>query len=136
MCTLNCVFLHAWEHPESRTSAIQDRTYADRACADHAHATTQWAAEHITALTVATGLLSVAVAVALSSLQTARTNLRFAAPHVWAVPVSCGLSATFLLLLHRRRVLLPPLVLRALADLALLTPIPVMLLARLSRPTP
>jgi cytochrome c-type biogenesis protein CcmH/NrfF len=42
---------------------------------------------------------------------------------LWSIPIACALSAAFLLLLHHRRRDIAPVILRAAADLVLLTPL-------------
>ncbi|MFC6644027.1 hypothetical protein ACFQBQ_18485 [Granulicella cerasi] len=95
LCTLNCLFVYAWEHPHDRTQA---------------HATTRWALEHLDALSFA--LMALAAVFTLVY----REDLR-------VLPVCIGLGAGFLLLLDRLRATQRPTVQRALADAALLTPL-------------
>jgi hypothetical protein len=95
-CTLNCLFVYAWEHP---------------ADCSFAHITTRWATQHLRALTATT----VAVAVALAFLM--RHSSTF------ALPSACAISAAFLLALHRFRSQFRRTDLRALADAALLSPL-------------
>lgn len=104
LCSLNCLFLYAWEHPGPRP---------------HAHATTRWATQHLIALTTAVAVLSLA-SIALTPLRAHRDSIAL---------LACILaSALLLLLLHGLRRRLEPTHLRALADLVLLTPL--LLLAR------
>ncbi len=93
VCTLNCLYLYAWEHPGNRSSA---------------HWTTRFATHNLPLLT----LLTVAVAFLSAIL---RENLLLA--------LACGLSAAILLALHAQRHRLTAIHLRATADLALLTPL-------------
>jgi hypothetical protein len=97
VCTLNCLFLYAWEHPSSRPQA---------------HWTTRWATAHLTHL--AASLLALAIATA--SLP--RPTLAIILP-----ALACALSTACLLLLNALRHRLSPLHLRAAADLALLSPL-------------
>ena len=95
VCTLNCLFLYAWEHPRDTDST--------------AHWTTLWATRHLPQLSIA--VLLAAVAIALSHT-------------LAAIPaLACSLSTSLLILLHAQRHRLSPLDLRAAADLALLTPL-------------
>lgn len=112
-CSLNCLFLYAWEHPA-------DRSYA--------HWSTRWATRHMVALTSAIAVLS------LFWLFTAQrlidpTDLR----HGTLVLTACICTSTvFLLLLHLIRRRLQPVHLRAIADLVLITPLIVIPLARIA----
>ncbi|MDE1162089.1 MAG: hypothetical protein PW792_09120 [Acidobacteriaceae bacterium] len=95
VCTLNCLFLYAWEHPHNRLRA---------------HWTTRWATAHLDMLS----MVALGVSVVLGVFY--REDLRI-------IPVACGLAVGFLLLLDRTRHTLRPLVVRALADAALLSPL-------------
>jgi hypothetical protein len=95
LCTLNCLFVYAWEHTDTRS----------------AHATTRFATRHITALTTTT----IALSLALAAL-TPNHTLSLAA-------IANALAATILLTLHKCRHQIPRTTLRALADAALLTPL-------------
>ncbi len=108
ICSLNCLFLYAWEHPDDHSRA---------------HATTRYALNRLLGLTCFLLATSLAVAVAMSALP--RTGLMHASrlPHPSAVPIACAFTAALFLLLHIVRDQLPPLRLRALADLVLLTPL-------------
>lgn len=112
LCTLNCLFLFAWEHPHG---------------AHHAHPTTRWAIRHLTALTITAALASGALALA-GTVPQAAVLLDFTPlPDAAAPLLACSLSCLLLLLLHRVRHSLRALTLRAAADLVLLTPIPIAL---------
>jgi hypothetical protein len=105
LCSLNCVFIHAWED-ESRSVSARTRP---------PHSTTRLAVAHLTAL-------AVTVVIAGAGL----TLLAFFASHHAgraALPAACALSALLLLGLDRNRHVLSRLNLRAAADLALLTPL-------------
>ncbi len=93
-CALNCIFLYAWEHPHLRPNA---------------NWTTRIALQHLTAIAIATLTASLLCAALLLSLA--------------AIPAATALSILLLLTLHRLRTRIPPLPLRAAADLALLTPL-------------
>ena len=118
VCTLNCLFLYAWEHPFDHSRA---------------HATTRWALRRLVSL----ALVLLAASVTLLMLTLPKTfagnaSMHWAAlPHAAVVPAACALSLSLLLLLHFQRHRLPDLSVRALADLALLTPLPLLLLASL-----
>lgn len=95
LCSLNCLFIYAWEHPLSSRQP---------------HATTRAALRflpHLALMSILTGLTF--------------TTLKHSPP--WPIPVACSLAACFLLVLHRSRHRFSPTRLRASADLCLLTPI-------------
>ena len=103
-CSLNCLFLYAWEHPSQRTQA---------------HWSTRWATNHLVALTWTVAALSLLL-ILVSPFLIASAQLHRGT----TVLTSCILvSSLLLLLLHHLRNRLPPLHLRALADLVLLTPL-------------
>lgn len=102
VCTLNCLYLYAWEHPAPRLHAPSV----------NAHSTTRWATAHLAPLATLTLLLSAATAAL--TLHTPATALP---------ALACALSAAALLALNALRHRLSPLHLRATADLVLLTPI-------------
>jgi hypothetical protein len=97
VCSLNCLFIYAWEHPGPNPTA---------------HATTRFALRHLLFLAALVPVLTAAL-VYLSKKH----------PALWTIPTACALSATLLLVLHHRRRNLAPVSLRAAADLALLTPL-------------
>lgn len=97
-CSLNCLFLYAWEHPGERTDA---------------HWSTHWATRHLRALTWSVAALSLLCCLLSAPLLSQSSAL-----------TSCILaSSLLLLLLHHLRARLQPIHLRALADLVLLTPL-------------
>ncbi len=96
VCSLNCLFIYAWEHPGALS---------------HAHWTTRYAIRHLTAITTAVLVASIATADL-----THRTG-------PWPLALACALSAFALLALDRYRAVIQPIILRAAADLALLTPL-------------
>jgi hypothetical protein len=98
VCTLNCLFLYAWEH-------------SDRA---GAHWTTRFAIRHLWPITSAVIVLSLALSVPIAASP---------AVHPSALALASALSAIFLLLLDTFRHRILPIHLRAAADLALLTPV-------------
>ncbi|HXS12104.1 MAG TPA: hypothetical protein VN734_05335 [Acidobacteriaceae bacterium] len=103
-CSLNCLFLYAWEHPDHRVQA---------------HSSTRWATNHLVTLTSSVAALSLLL-ILISPLLTASAQLHRGT----TVLTSCILaSSLLLLLLHHLRNRLHPLHLRALADLVLLTPL-------------
>ncbi len=103
-CSLNCLFLYAWEHPAPRARA---------------HWSTRWATDHLIALTWTVAALSLFL-ILISPLLAASAQLHRGT----AALTSCILaSSLLLLLLHHLRNRLDPLHLRALADLVLLTPL-------------
>ncbi len=99
LCSLNCLFIYAWEHPAPHVPS-------------RAHATTRLALRHLPFLSI-TILTASAILICLTQNR----------QPPWPIPFACALSALFLLLLHRRRHTLAPITLRAAADLALITPL-------------
>lgn len=95
LCSLNCLFIYAWEHEGPASTRP-------------AHPTTRLALAHLPAL--ALGLVAAA-------------SLLFTIHFTPTVPTACALAALLLLILHRNRRHLSRTTLRATADLALLTPI-------------
>jgi hypothetical protein len=96
LCSMNCLFIYAWEH-----DALRDST---------AHASTRLALAHLPALAVTAAIAGAALTLLAPSA---------AKP----IAAACGLSALFLLALHRNRRRLSRIDLRAAADLALLSPV-------------
>ena len=95
LCSLNCLFIYAWEHPSlSRQQP---------------HSITRFAVKRLPALSLAVCAISVGHAVAGGH-----------AP--WAINAAIALAAGALLLLHVGRASRSALTLRTAADLALLTP--------------
>ena len=103
VCTLNCLYLYAWEHPETLKQSNPHNS---------AHWTTRFATHHLPFFSVL--IILCAIAFAFISV-IPEGNLLLA--------LACGLSAALLLLLHTQRHRLTPIHLRALADVALLTPL-------------
>jgi hypothetical protein len=97
LCSLNCLFIYAWEHTRTDTN-------------HRAHPITRLAIRNLPSLTVLLTLSCAALAL-----------LDHDAP--WPIPCATALAATILLLLHNRRHSIAPITLRAAADLALTTPI-------------
>lgn len=112
VCTLNCLYLYAWEHPAPRL---------------HAHWTTRWATRHLTPIAGSILLLSILTTL-LAATHPAALNP--AAPSTLPA-AACGLSAAALLLLDALRCRLSRIHLRASADLVLLMPLPLLLATRL-----
>jgi hypothetical protein len=108
-CSLNCLFLYAWEHPGQHSRA---------------HSSTRWATRHLVALTWIVAALSLCL-ILTAEIFTAQL-LRGT-----TLLTSCILaSSLLLLLLHHLRHRIQPLHLRALADLVLLTPLLLLALPR------
>ena len=107
-CFLNCVFLYAWEHPENLLRA---------------HSFTRLGALHLPGISV---LVAAACIVLLVTTNTHRPDRNpttgLLHPALLACAVLC--STLLLLCLHALRDSITPLRLRALADLVLLTPVP------------
>ena len=99
LCSLNCLFIYAWEHEGARDARSQT-----------AHASTRLALDHLPAL--ACGVAIAGAALALLDPHEPRL-----------VPAACALAAVLLLILDHNRRLLSDTNLRAAADLALLTPV-------------
>jgi hypothetical protein len=101
VCTLNCLYLYKWEHPQ-------------HVAVSTAHSTTQWATAHLNQIASTTVTLA-AVAAALTL------------PHhfiaIGLPALACALSAAFLLVLNTLRHHVTAIHLRAAADLVLLTPL-------------
>ncbi len=101
LCSLNCLFIYAWEHDPERPAVVAEHTI---------HASTRFALRHLLFLAITIAVVGAALA--------------FLDPHApWIISAVPALSAALLLLLHHRRHRIPALTLRAAADLALLTPI-------------
>jgi hypothetical protein len=97
LCSLNCLFIYAWEHDNSRTHRPT-------------HAITRIALLNLPLLTILVALTS-----------TAFTLIDHQAP--WPIPCATAISAALLLLLHNQRHSIERTSLRAAADLALTTPL-------------
>jgi hypothetical protein len=97
LCCLNCLYIYAWEHADFHTS-------------NPPHLITQLALRNLPSLTVLLALSGAAV-----------TLFDHRGP--WPVPYAIALSAALLLLLHNHRLAITPVTLRAAADLALTTPL-------------
>ncbi|HEY4010278.1 MAG TPA: hypothetical protein VGM11_09030 [Acidobacteriaceae bacterium] len=103
LCSLNCLFLYAWEHPGART---------------HAHWSTRWATDRLIPLTGSVAGLAILFSIIPELLPHSRLDHR-----ATLLTLCIALSALLLLLLHASRRRLKPVPLRALADLVLLTPL-------------
>ncbi len=117
LCSLNCLFIYAWEHPAPNPAAAPSPSPSTSPGLRLAHPTTRLALRHLRSLAI--GIAIAAVLLCLADLARPSTNPQ--AP--WQIPAACALSTLLLLLLHRQRRTLSALNLRAAADLALLTPI-------------
>jgi hypothetical protein len=103
-CSLNCLYLYAWEHPGQRTQA---------------HSSTRWATNHLVSLTWTVAALSLLL-ILTSTLLSPSAQLHRGT----TILTSCILTSSLsLLLLHHLRNRISALHLRALADLVLLTPL-------------
>jgi hypothetical protein len=117
VCTLNCLFLYAWEHPATGTRM-------------RAHWTTRWATSHLAILAIV--IAAASAALCCSSLLHALPISSLQLQHASTLLAGCTLlSSLLLLLLHELRRALKPVHLRALADLVLLTPALILPLAAL-----
>ncbi len=118
ICTLNCLYLHAWEHasPYPQGSAASGPP-APSAPGTLFHWSTRWGTEHLKPL--AWSAMTLSTLTALASLR-----LGDHATHVAGLPaLACALSATALITLDRLRRKLSPIHLRGAADLVLLSPL-------------
>jgi len=97
LCSLNCLFIYAWEHADSNTG-------------DPAPPISRFALQSLPWLTILLTLSGAAITV-------------FDCRGPWPVPYAIALSAALLLLLHNHRLAITPVTLRATADLALATPL-------------
>jgi hypothetical protein len=95
LCSLNCLFIYAWEHPRSLS---------------YTHPATRAALSVLPTIAVIELLAALALSLTSPALP-------------WQVPGACALSASLLLLLHRSRHRFTEITLRAAADLCLLTPL-------------
>jgi hypothetical protein len=98
LCSLNCLFIYAWEHAHFPTTH------------NPPHPITHIALQKLPSLTALLALSGAAI-----------TLFDQRAP--WPVPYAIALSAALLLLLHNHRLAIAPVTLRAAADLALATPL-------------
>jgi len=97
LCSLNCLFIYAWEHIPSHT-------------AHAAHATTRLALHHLRL--IANCIVAAGIALVVLDRR---------AP--WPIPVAAIVAAILLLTLHHRKNHIQPTTLRAAADLVLLAPV-------------
>lgn len=119
LCTLNCLFLYSWEHPQD---------------AREAHRSTTWAVHHLKALALTFTLLTDGLFLAgRTTLPAALSPILRQVPHFAAVSLALSLSGAALLMLHAVRRELRPVTLRALADLVLLSPLPLLAILKVPR---
>jgi hypothetical protein len=97
LCSLNCLFIYAWEHEDDRTSR-------------HIHTITSAALRNLPGLSAALIFCSAALVL-----------LDRRVP--WPISCAGALSAAILVLLHKRRRAIARTTLRVAADLALITPL-------------
>lgn len=97
LCSLNCVFIFAWEHATVSTT-------------NPPHSTTRFVLRHLSLLTGGVILTCFAL-----------TVFDHAVP--WPITLAIALSGSLLCLFHHRRNHMEPVTLRASADLALTTPL-------------
>jgi hypothetical protein len=97
LCSLNCLFIYAWEHEDHRTNRPTP-------------AITCIALDNLPGLTTSLILCSVAMVLLDHGV-------------FWPIPCASALSAFILLLVHNRRHSIARTTLRAAADLALTTPL-------------
>jgi hypothetical protein len=104
VCTLNCLYLYAWEHPAQRSSSATPS----------AHGTTLWAIHRLSG--IAGSIVALAGFTAAIALTRHLPEAAFPA-------LACALSAASLLVLNACRSRIAAVHLRASADLVLLTPL-------------
>ncbi len=97
LCSINCLFIYAWEHADPRANRP-------------VHVLTRLALRNLPLFTIL-----LAVSSTLLSL--------FDHHAPWPIPCAIAISAALLLLLHKNRRAIPRVILRAAADLALTSPI-------------
>ena len=97
LCSLNCLFIYAWEHP------ALERSHPPNAA-------TRLALRHLPL--IATGVVLTGIALALLDRHTP-----------WPIPFAAAIAAIFLLIVNRSRSHIHSTTLRASADMALLTPL-------------
>jgi hypothetical protein len=102
VCSLNCLFIYAWEHDRGISKARSSQ-------AQEPHPTTRFAIAHLPAFAAIIGVASIALAIMQAT--PARPIL-----------IACLGSVACLLVLHSNRRSISRTNLRAAADLALLTP--------------
>jgi len=101
LCSLNCLFIYAWEHPALHPAL--DSSHPP-------HAVTRHALRHLRPMTAFLVLAGAALAVL--------------DPHApWPIPLASAISGALLLVLDRCRNSIQPTMLRAAADFVLLTPL-------------
>lgn len=101
LCSLNCLFIYAWEHSAPAPGHLTEPA---------THPATRIALHHLRIL-------------ALVLLLAAFTLALFYRRAPWPIPFAIALSTGTLLLLHHYRRAMPATALRAAADVALLTPL-------------
>jgi hypothetical protein len=112
LCSLNCLFIYAWEHDNNRDDShdSDNSDNSDNSEDRRIHAITQLALRNLVPLTILLALTSAAL-----------TLLDHSAPRT--IPCAIAISAALLLLLHNQRHSIARITLRAAADLALTTPL-------------
>jgi hypothetical protein len=104
-CSLNCLFIYAWEHPLTAPALYPE-----------AHPATRLALRFLPFLAI----LAIAGGLGLAFCYSPQLT---SGPAPWQLSLAISLSAALLLQLHSRRRNIDPTTLRAAADLCLLTPI-------------
>lgn len=102
VCSLNCLFIYCWEHPETAATA---------------HPATRSALRHLPKIAILATGCGLLLAVGTHRIP-------------WQITVAIAAAGALLMLLHRHRDRLRPTTLRAAADLCLLTPLLLMLWLR------
>ena len=110
LCSLNCLFIYAWEHEAQPGHATQAGHETPPSLKPHP--ATSLALRYLRQLSLSLLLAAAALAVFSHQASAARS-----------IGLAIFTAAFFLLLLHRLRHTLAPTTLRAAADLALLTPV-------------
>ncbi len=111
LCSLNCLFICAWEHPDHKLVVSTDQLAHERS----PHIATHFALPHLNALATSVAIAGAALAI-FNPMSFAHFDERL-------VPIACALSAVLLVALDRNHQRLSQVDLRAGADVALLTPL-------------
>jgi hypothetical protein len=113
LCSLNCIFIYAWEHPATYNCASETSAnlwIAQEGSASPTHPATRFCLRHLRSLATIVFLSAGALSV-------------FHRQHLLPIPACIAIATILLLTLHQLRHYIPATTLRAAADLALLTPL-------------
>jgi hypothetical protein len=107
VCSLNCLFIYAWEHDEAWEHGEPATASPNQR---RPHSTTRVAVEHLAAITAALIVAGIGLAV-------------LGSPSARPLAAACAAAAAALLAIDRARLRISRIDLRAAADVALLTPL-------------